>query len=269
MVTGGAVQSAQSKERKTPEKRTEENRHRIDAAKETETAPSPGAEELQFRCSSCGAVYPESWNRCPKCGGEVVPVRPEIAPERKRVSGISGNVPAPGMVRSEISAAPAVPVKTVKKVKKVNKRAGTRGKGESIFGQRKGAVPSTSPALHRTAPHVSPSNSASEPHNRPDRIRFSDPDMDSLFEPDPLLDGFGEDTDSPSSKWRETSLSAPSPLSAHPHQHTEVREMLSELIGGGLQNRHKEKVLVCQRCGFVQPPGDWDFCMKCGARLRK
>ncbi|HID71852.1 MAG TPA: hypothetical protein EYP29_03800, partial [Thermoplasmata archaeon] len=98
-----------------PQKRDIPSRKAEDGSNEPVLPP---IEPLKFRCTSCGTVYPESWNRCPKCGGEVVPVKPEGKLEEKNLDVLPPGQKMPSPSSAELMA----PVKTVKKVKEIKKK---------------------------------------------------------------------------------------------------------------------------------------------------
>ena len=297
-------------------------------------SPSPPVEDSsilptttvsEYVCSQCSLKFKESWNRCPKCGGDVKPVVLDQPEDMKKHSPdtppgglILPHHPVPGgHPGSPIPGGPAplppqapVPQSTqqtssVKKIRKVRRAKDTSGQA-SVPGGHPRSTPGrigTDPNSHRS-PHQShprspqsaqtgkgssPGKSRSSPITRIPPTRGTQPgkstqaqtDINALFDADPELDDPNAKVrrpqkgrkSAPKGSWKSV------PTIAEPTSHPyspppEVKSMLSSLMdtgdidlkdqsGGGVRQADDGG---CPKCGYTNPPGSWEFCMKCGNR---
>ena len=199
---------------------------------------TPAAPE--FRCKKCGSNFKESWNRCPKCGGGIVPLHPDRPGQIERLypsrpGGVHRAKAPVEKAPKKGARPPGGRVKTVKKVRKVaSPGAGKNREKEKIRDLEKDSM------------------------------------IDSMFEPDPLLDLITGESKAPHKRgsWRDVNPLVEDFPGSH-HAPPEVRDMLDELVETDTSIKKSRIGQVCPKCGCAPPSGDWDFCMKCGTRLKK
>lgn len=102
------------------------------------------------------------------------------------------------------------------------------------------------------------------------RMPARDTNLDDLFNYDPVLDSDDLTTEVELTKLDRSDPSQEIPVSDDFRKApAEVRQMLDALIGNELEPFKEvdtHRIVSCPNCGFQPPPGDWDFCMKCGYR---
>lgn len=265
----------------------------------------PPAPSNEYQCSSCSLKFKESWNRCPKCGGDVVPIGLDQPEDMKKLYPEPGqrSVILPGAPRSRAahtggvrtpsppSAAhqqqpraagtgTATSAKKVRKVKKpgdgqqTRKRADTpssRKVGSEQAGRRSTALPPHGTGIPKTASGrgSTPRSQARQKSGGPK----SSQDLDALFDSDPILDDPNIRTrdlkPAPKRSWKNVSPILETAHHTPEHRPPpEVRSMLNTLMDTGHSDPGAaENDGSCPHCGFMNPEGNWEFCMKCGTKF--
>ena len=279
--------------------------------------PPPASTESspEYQCKQCNLTLKESWNRCPKCSGEIQPIGLDKSedirrlypdqypgkpvPGQGRKAGPKGHDTSPRAPTPPTSSPPlpppSSPPASTGKAKKVRK---VRKPGDSPTAAPGEDLKLRSPSIEKNG---TPSPSLRTSSSRPTRSTTArDQNLDDLFNDDPLEDDGngvprGQTSDpkprnqtsgpkprgqTPSPKPRgQTSRPKPKarpqgswkevpPLIDHlAPAHTpppEVKSMLENLMDSGVGKSDSISREKCAICGFRNPPGSWDFCMKCG-----
>ena len=272
-----------------------------------------------YRCTQCSHMFKESWNRCPKCGGEVTLVRsggggdgkdtrhptgyPASASPGVRSSpagpGRESDPPPVGSRGNGVRVTPpsvrtdtgerVVRAKKIRHPRGTDRDEGRIGSGHQVPASRSSAIPSprrpAPPSGRGPAPSSdhdppdSPSRgrTAGHPQRHPGPARddlLPERDLEALFEADPVpVDVPERQSPSPGTphrrSWKDISTLADQPSSPRARgPPPEVRSMLDSLMDSGeIGSARGQSASGCPKCGSVNPPGDWDFCMACGAKL--
>ena len=236
----------------------------------------PAPTVVEYKCNGCGKEFKESWNKCPKCGGDVRGVGLDRTEDAKKLYPVQ-QMPAPPppppapMETTNTAQAPgratAQKVSTKRPVKKIRKptqmgRPGTSG--ASIQGTRKAqSGTSNMPPLNQDPSLVKPVKS---------KIVRTNAELDDLFSEDPLVDLKDDHPEPPKTirkmkgSWKKVQpfQSQTEPSYKPP---PEIKSMLSELMTTDLESNDDSGDGSCPKCGFKNPSGTWDFCMGCGVRF--
>lgn len=264
-----------------------------DHSMEDSPLPPPASTESspEYRCTQCNLTLKESWNRCPKCSGEIQPIGLDKSEDIRRLypDQYPGK-PVPGQGRKAgpegrdtsprvptLPSAPTSPPASSGKAKKVRK---VRKPGDSSTATPGEDLKLRAPPIEKNG---TPSPSLGTSSSRPTRsTNAREQNLDDRFSNDPLLDdgnGVTRDQTSSSLPRGQTSRQKPKarpqgswkevpPLIDHlAPAHTpppEVKSMLENLMDSGVGKSDSISRDSCATCGFRNPPGSWDFCMKCG-----
>ncbi len=242
----------------------------------------PGIMETahEYQCKHCELKFKESWNRCPKCGGDVQPLGLDKSedirklypePQPAMVQGIGQGIPEK-QVPSGASPSKEEKVKKVRKIKRIQpqKNGKTARQNGSSGKQASSQYPPHLRSKRKTQTMGTSSKSKTYSNSGSGIDAQDQREMDSLFNEDPILDDrnikLKEAKLSPKRSWKNVApiVDTSTPVHTPP---PEVRSMLKDLMKSEVDPAGGKLINKCPDCGFTNPPGSWEFCMKCGFRF--
>jgi len=235
----------------------------------------------EYQCMECNLKFKESWNRCPKCGGNVEPVGPDRTEDAREL--YPPHVPSGATPGTATGMAKTAMTKVVTNVERPKTRIVKKVK-------RPAAQPQPRKKQNQAAlSHGKVIGLEGQPPSVKSVIT-SQTDLDDLFAEDPLLDSSTVSSRTPvplkKRSWKDvlpitqsshhTHAQSHDHSSHHPNNHPqphtpppEVRSMLNVLMDSESPDAGKQKGADCENCGYFNPGGKWDFCMRCGSTLGK